>query len=259
VRSHEIKVSVSVGWDYPEYEAIIRRACAIKADLIVASQHAGRHRWRFFLKLTDWELVRLSPIPVLLVKNQNPYRHPAVLAAIDPAHSHRKPEMLDAAILRAAGEWSTALRGTLHAVHAYDRFPINMPPEALKSGALDDLQAQADQLAAKRFSHALTTARVARKRQYLIPASPVEAIGEAVRSSRSAILVMGVISRSGIKRLLIGNTAENLLDVLSCDILVIKPPTFRSGVPGRTSARARGLIAQDPPPRRGPPSRVHSV
>jgi hypothetical protein len=48
--------------------------------------------------------------------------------------------------------------------------------------------------------------------------------------SGSAIVVMGAISRSGYKRLLIGNTAERILDDLTCDILVIKPANFRSGV-----------------------------
>jgi universal stress protein E len=42
---------------------------------------------------------------------------------------------------------------------------------------------------------------------------------------------MGAISRSGYKRLLIGNTAERILDELTCDIMVIKPETFRSDVP----------------------------
>jgi hypothetical protein len=42
---------------------------------------------------------------------------------------------------------------------------------------------------------------------------------------------MGAISRSGYKRLLIGNTAERILDELTCDVLVIKPESFRSDIP----------------------------
>jgi hypothetical protein len=50
--------------------------------------------------------------------------------------------------------------------------------------------------------------------------------------SRSAVVLMGAISRSGFKRLFIGNTAERVLDELSCDILVVKPPKFRNRVTG---------------------------
>jgi len=53
--------------------------------------------------------------------------------------------------------------------------------------------------------------------------------------------VMGAISRSGLKGVFIGNTAERILDELSCDILVIKPPVFRNRVP-RDARGARVVI-----------------
>jgi len=92
------------------------------------------------------------------------------------------------------------------------------------------------------LSRAVRTARIARSRQYVIPRQPVAAIAEAARTSRSAIVVMGAISRSGYKRLLVGNTAERILDDLSCDILIIKPANFPNRVP-RASRGAKLRIA----------------
>jgi len=239
LRVHSIKVKVSAEWDYPSHEAIIRRAQAVKADLIVAARHAGKHRMPWLLRLTDWELVRLSPVPVLLVKNPRPYRRPAVLAAIDPGHSHEKPLQLDKEILRVGKALTGALHGSLHAVHAYARFPVHVPPEAaLVPGTLENLQKDAQRAAKARFSRALRPVRIAHARQYLIAREPVEAIAEASRKSHSAIVVMGAMSRSGIKRLLIGNTAERILDDLTCDIMVVKPASFNSRVP-RASRGAR--------------------
>ena len=51
----------------------------------------GPTRMPWLLRLTDWDLVRASPMPVLLVKNPHPYRCSAVLAAVDPGHAHEKP------------------------------------------------------------------------------------------------------------------------------------------------------------------------
>jgi universal stress protein E len=48
---------------------------------------------------------------------------------------------------------------------------------------------------------------------------------------------MGAVSRSGLKRVFIGNTAERVLDELPCDVLVVKPPSFKSAV----SQRSRGI------------------
>jgi universal stress protein E len=231
LRAHSIKVTVSAEWDYPAHEAIIRRAQVIKADLIIASLHAGRHRMPWLLRLTDWELVRLSSVPVLLVKNPHPYRHPGVLAAIDPTHAHEKPLQLDKDILECGKTLSAALRGSLHAVHAYARFPVGLFAEGITPATLEVMQNDAERSAQLRFRRALRPARIARSRQYLIARQPIDAIAEASRKSHCAIVVMGAISRSGYKRLLIGNTAERILDDLTCDIMVIKPAKFRSGVP----------------------------
>ncbi len=59
------------------------------------------------------------------------------------------------------------------------------------------------------------------------------AIESVARRTRASIVVMGAISRRGLRRLFIGNTAERLLGHLDCDVLVVKPPGFRSGVPAR--------------------------
>lgn len=62
LRRQGIKVAVAAEWDFPGYEAIVRRARQTKADLIVAAVHAGRHIAAGLLHLTDWELLRLSPL-----------------------------------------------------------------------------------------------------------------------------------------------------------------------------------------------------
>jgi len=41
---------------------------------------------------------------------------------------------------------------------------------------------------------------------------------------------MGTISRAGIAGLLVGNTAERLLDQLDCSLLTVKPGDFVSPV-----------------------------
>jgi universal stress protein E len=51
--------------------------------------------------------------------------------------------------------------------------------------------------------------------------------------TRADIVVMGALARSGLKRLLIGNTAERMLDRLNCDVLIVKPREFRSPVARR--------------------------
>jgi universal stress protein E len=38
------------------------------------------------------------------------------------------------------------------------------------------------------------------------------------------LLVMGAVSRSAVQRLLLGSTAELVLDFVPCDLLIVKRP-----------------------------------
>jgi hypothetical protein len=46
---------------------------------------------------------------------------------------------------------------------------------------------------------------------------------------------MGAVSRSGLKRVFIGSTAESAIDHIDCDVLILKPRTFRTQVAKRVS------------------------
>ena len=232
LRRAHLQVTVAAEWDFPVYEAIVRRANRIKADLIIADQHAGRHTAAGLLHLTDWELLRLSTVPVLLVKTRDPYRRPAVLAAIDPNHSFSKPAKLDQRILSTATTITDALRGSLHALHAYVPFPYQADPETMISQeTVARLQTDATAAAQKSLDRELRKTRIRKNHQHLIGRHPADAIAQVATDIKSSIVVMGAISRSGIKRLFFGNTAERVLDMLDCDVLVVKPDHFAGRVP----------------------------
>lgn len=229
-----IKMTVAAEWDFPAYEAVVRHAHKIKADLIVADQHPGKHTAAGLLHLTDWELLRLSPVPVLLVKTPGSYRHPVILAALDPGHTFSKPAKLDQRILAASGAFAQALRGTQHVLHAYVPFPVAAGPETLISQeSIDEMQQEATDAARKALAQELRTSRIPKARRHLVGRHPADAIAQTAREIHSSIVVMGAISRSGLKRLIIGNTAERTLDLLGCDVLIVKPHQFANRVPVR--------------------------
>jgi universal stress protein E len=237
LRHDGIKVTVAAEWDFPVYEAVVRRANQIQADLIIADQHTGRHMVAGLLHLTDWELLRLSPVPVLLVKTPGTYRHPVVLAAVDPGHAFSKPAKLDRRILTASSTLASALRGTQHVLHAYAPFPFTADPETMiNQETVERLQADATAAAQKTLDRELRTTRIPKSQRHIVGRHPVDAIAQTAKELHSAIVVMGAVSRSGLKRLFIGNTAERVLDLLTCDVLVVKPAHFA----GRVSRGRRG-------------------
>lgn len=239
VRGKGLKVSTAAEWDYPGYEAIVRRADRIGADLIVAERHAGRHIAPWLLHMSDWELLRLSPVPVLIVKSSRAYRRPAIVAAVDPTHAFAKPSGLDETVLQLGNIVQKALRGKLHAVHACMPVLSGIPTEAwAATDYVDRLYADAAAKARVALGRVLRSANIPAARRHLLACHPIDAIERVAAETNCAIVVMGAVSRSGIKSVFIGNTAERVLDHLTCDLLVVKPQRFEARVP-RTVRGAR--------------------
>jgi nucleotide-binding universal stress UspA family protein len=126
----------------------------------------------------------------------------------------------------------------LHALHACALpLPVGTLPKAWTRGKMQagdiraELEAKAVAQAKPGFDRVLKSAHIPRARRHLIPRHPIDAIPELAHQTRCAIVVMGAVSRSGLKSIFIGNTAERVLDSLRCDLLVVKPPRFETRVP----------------------------
>ncbi|MEP7242086.1 MAG: universal stress protein [Gammaproteobacteria bacterium] len=238
LREQKLDVRVCAAWDFPAHEAIVRHARKHKADLIVAECHVGRRLAPWLLHLTDWELLRTSPVPVLLVKGGAAWEDVKVLAAIDPSHQFAKPAKLDSRILAAADTFTTALKGTLHVAHSYVAVPAGAVPMMGASGLLVSEIIQGTEARARQnLKAAVAGSRIPRSRQHLVQGVPLEAIPRLAQKLGCGLIVMGALSRSGLKRVLIGNTAERILNLLTADVLVVKPLEFKT----RVMKRGRGV------------------
>jgi universal stress protein E len=226
-------------WDYPPHEAIIRRALASKADLVVAAARPHRFGARLILTNTDWELIRQCPVSLLLVKSTRQYRKAAVIAAVDPFHAHAKPAKLDERILAVSSTFATRLRGQVHAFHAYmpvtfiTPAPVGQPLAITLPPELEDMHGQRvtqvfDQLAGR---HGIPPSR-----RHLCMGEVSAELERVVRRTRAALVVMGAVSRSALQRMFIGSTAERVLDQMTCDLLVVKSRAFKTGVGKRMRA-----------------------
>jgi universal stress protein E len=240
LRRGGLHVTTSAEWDHPAHEALVRRANRTHADLVVAERHTRRHVAPWFLRFTDWELLRQSPVPVLLIKSTRAYASPKILAAVDPSHAFAKTAKLDEEILRTASAISSALRGQLHAVHTYVPNILGMTPAELSApDATARIAGDAEVQAKRRLQGALRAAKAVKlppQRRHVLARHAVDGIPELARDLDFDIVVMGALSRSGLKRFFIGNTAERLLDDLPCDLLIVKPAAFAS----RVNPKSRG-------------------
>jgi universal stress protein E len=234
-RRRGIEADATVAWDYPPHEAIVRRARAGSADLIIAECHEGRRLKPWIMHVTDWELLRTSPVPVLLVRDARPWRKPVILAAVDPLHAHAKPAAIDADIVSFARMLARAFGGDATVMHAacppWQAFALADPALGPVTVAAA-FEAQKD-AATRAFGKFAASHRIPVARRRVLEEDPVIGIPRLARDLHASVVVMGAVSRSGLQRVFIGNTAERVLPALPCDVLVLKPRRFRSQVAGK--------------------------
>jgi universal stress protein E len=121
-------------------------------------------------------------------------------------------------------------------------------PQTLQSHIVGDetlktLEARTADAARHRLSRAVEAAGIPKPRAHVVARHPIDAIEQTARRIHSDIVVMGAMSRSGIKRFFFCNTAEALLDSLACDLLIVKPAQSAPRVP----KRMRGIRYAVPP------------
>jgi universal stress protein E len=251
-----LTVRCTATWDHPVHEAIVRRALASRASLVIAATRGHRLGARLVLRNTDWELIRHCPLPLLLVKSPRPYQRPVVLAAVDPFHAHAKPANLDARLLEIGGRVAQALHGTLHLFHAY--MPLVMvAPVAVGAAPLVMMPPEAEQAHDRQVERVVDQlaqrAGIPASRRHIRLGDVAAELAAVARRTHASLVVMGAVSRSALARLFIGNTAERVLDSLTCDVLVVKPPGARSALAPRatSAARRRGPTRRRTLPRAG--------
>jgi universal stress protein E len=237
LRASGIDVSVDVAWDHPLHEGICRKTAAAHVDLLVKDTHYHSLPKRTLITNTDWHLIRSCPVPLLLTK---PTQWPAtlkVLAAVDPGHEGDKPASLDRAIL-AWGRYLARENGQLHAIHMH--FPSSLVaasigvagvPVATTGNNADELiRAEQDRRGAA-LRELVEPYGVERQHVHLKLGSAADLLPEESEALGADLVVMGAVSRSRLRSVFIGSTAEKVLDRLPCDVLIVKPPDFESDLP----------------------------
>jgi universal stress protein E len=223
---------------------IIRKVLRSRPALVLKDTHPHSLLRRTMLPNTDWQLIRLCPAPLLFVRAGEWHQPPNIAAAVDIAWPGDKPAQLDELLLSAAESFALATRGTLHAVHAYlPEAELAMTPAGTDGAPMRDADVvdYGEARVRRLFADLLATHDMPRVHGHVLTGPPADVLVDFARDNAIDLLVMGALVRGWMYNLMVGSTTERVLDLLPCDVLVMKPADFEcpiGAIPGEVARRS---------------------
>lgn len=201
--------------------AITRTVLRREADLVVVGKRTKEQSKGRKLGAVATKLLRKCPCPVWVVKPEHDLVQRLVLAATDLSPVGDQATRY-AAFVAAAHDCE------LHLVHAY-QVPLALQMSS-STMSEDEYAEELEKLRSSAQAHMEEALKGSELKKpatlHVVRSSPTVAIRESVEHLNPDLLVMGMISRSGIAGLLVGDTAERLLDCVDCSLLTVKPENF---------------------------------
>ena len=221
---------------------IIRNVLRNGHDLVIKAAENPDLMERLFGS-GDMHLLRKCPCPVWLTKPGEKPIYDCILAAVDFDLNtpNTEEQDLNQHILDLSSSLALSKFAALHLVHAWDA----VGELTVRTWSDNSNEAALNYIKGERLCHqrGLDHLRDQLKQQigieaydYLSPhfhlqqGAAIKVIPEAAKQLKADLVIMGTVARTGISGLLIGNTAETILEQLQCSVLAIKPQGFISPV-----------------------------
>ncbi len=242
-----LKTDVIVGRPHIE---IIREVLRNGYDLVIKPIGPSGFIDRLLGRL-DMRLLRHCPCPLWLSKGEDYRDFDNVLAAVDAQNMIYEPstvedeeagDILNRQILELAYWLCAESDAALHVGHVWHPPFLSVNSHGRAYIAKKDINAYVDTV---KREHANWLKRLMRRaakwagqdaaqkvspRTHLRQGLAGEEIPKLITELRSDLVVMGTVARTGVSGLVIGNTAEEILDRVSCSVLAVKPAGFVSAV-----------------------------
>lgn len=189
----------------------------------------------------DLQLLRECPCPVWLMAADTRPNYSVILAALgfDADTPAADEAALNRRILELASSLALSDFAQLHLVHAWDAPEAELAAVWADAAAVqasrisDTIRQRHAEVLQQQFgllrSHIGSEAFDYLAPRLHMPKGPAEREISTLATALGAdLVVMGTVARTGIPGLLVGNTAESVLQHLHCGVLAVKPPGFVS-------------------------------
>jgi nucleotide-binding universal stress UspA family protein len=149
-------------------------------------------------------------VPFLMLREQPWAKTVKVLAAIDPLHEHDDKPIFDVSVVEQASRWARKLAGSVEVLHA-----CFVPPY------ISEYKAQIRRIHNDAVNNFMTDYGFNQLEYAVQNGGAATVIQHYSKEHAIDLVVAGSLSRSFFERAVIGSTTEQLLQTMSCDMLLL--------------------------------------
>lgn len=230
----ELKISIEIDCGTLPVVRVIRHVLRSTHDLVIKEAEPKQGGKGF--EALDMALLRQCPCPLWLCR---PISHSRdninVAVAIDPENEEQVGRDLALRLLQISRSLADSCSGELTIISCWryqyedylrDRIYIKISKKELNKIVS---QTQAEHFFA--LETLIKEANISSRYQIQhVKGHPGQMIQPIIEEKNIDVLVMGTVARTGIPGFIIGNTAESVVQQLSCSLLALKPNGFISPV-----------------------------
>jgi len=223
LKAQGMNIRAEVIWGGPLQDRMIEKIVALQPDLVVKDAHLEPLLKRVLFTPLDWHLLRLCPVPLLMVRRSRNKLPRTVVAAVDTANPLPNAANVNDRIVDAASALAAECGAKLHLVHSFEDLLPVVPGEVMSEAAFNDAFEKLRKIHRQRFDEFADRYAAPHENRHFIIGPSAYALAEFARELPAQVLVLGTTHRTGIDRIVIGSTAENILPDVRCDVLAVKP------------------------------------
>lgn len=223
IQEQGINVNTTIRWNKIYYKEILAFADEIKPDIVFKSAYSENMLKRLFITNSSWQLIRNCSFPLWLVQHSD-WDNNSLCAALDPLNTSDKPAYLDNELISISQALSKQLHMTANYLHSY----AAMPRPQLFGGERSEAYEQYYKGFVKEHTDVFESLfsnypEITKDRQFLLEGFAEEVIPDFIKQQHVSLMIMGAVARGSLDNLLIGHTAERVLESIECDLLVVHP------------------------------------
>ena len=212
---------LSICWCDHAYQSVLDNSQDYSFDLVVkaaANHHSILDR---VMQHQDWNLLKLCPAPVLLVKEKPAWESRNILASIDATSLDDAHRVINEHICEFAELLNSDNLYDTHLVNSYPMMSLTLAslpdtpiPEDLQQYVVNQ-HLEACEVIANKYN-------IPEEQTHIREGEPEEVITTVAKHIDADVILVGILPEDGMQSIILGSTIENVMDSTSSDILAIK-------------------------------------